>query len=49
MVWESVAIMILSNLESFAILIASRIAIILGIELPDVSLHLNVVFNVDDS
>ena len=41
--------MILSNLESFAILIASRIAIISGIELLDVSLHLKVVFNVDDS
>ena len=41
--------MILSNLESFAILIASRIAIISGIELLDVSLHLKVVFNFDDS
>ena len=42
-------IIILSKLESFAILIASRIEIISGIELLDVSLHLKVVFNVDDS
>ena len=41
--------MILSNLESFAILIAPRIAIISGIELLDVSLHSKVVFSVDDS
>ena len=47
--WESVAIMILSSLASFAILIASIIAIISGIELLDVSLHLNVVFKIEVS